>query len=169
MKQKKKENKEKSGNLTLDPQMMSFVNKMGKYYGSFGIPRIGGQIIGLMLITEAAISPEDIQRVLSVSRSSISTNLKMLILSAGVEEVHIPGDRKSYYTFSDRAIEQSIVRKISSYDYLKEMINEGIENLKKKGNATEKLSDILQWINLDKEVCMELLEKWKNRTTKNKT
>lgn len=169
MKQKKKDTKEKSGSLIVDPQMMGFVNKMGKYYESFGISRIGGQIIGLMLITENAISPEDIQRVLSVSRSSISTNLKMLILNAGIEEVHIPGDRKSYYTFSDRAIEQSIVRKINSYEYLRELVNEGIENLKKKGNTTEKLAGVLEWINLDKEVCGELLEKWKHRTNKNKT
>ena len=160
--------KEKKEILIIDPQMMVFVNKMGKYYESFGIPRIGGQIIGLMLITESPVSPEDIQRILGVSRSSISTNLKMLLLGAGVEEVHVQGDRKSYYMLSDRAVEQSLLRKINSYDYLKEVIVEGIENLKKKGNTTDKLSGLLQWINLDKEVSIELLERWKNRSNKYK-
>ena len=56
------------------------------------------------------------QRILGVSRSSISTNLKMLLLNAGVEEVHVQGDRKSYFMVSDRAVEQSILRKINSYD-----------------------------------------------------
>ena len=168
MEQRKKGIKEKKEILIIDPQMMVFVNKMGKYYESFGIPRIGGQIIGLMLITESPVSPEDIQRILGVSRSSISTNLKMLLLGAGVEEVHVQGDRKSYYMLSDRAVEQSLLRKINSYDYLKEVIVEGIENLKKKGNTTDKLSGLLQWINLDKEVSIELLERWKNRSNKYK-
>ncbi len=164
----KKKNSPKSGKLLIEPQMMSFVNKMGKYYESFGFSRIGGQIVGLMLITETGISQEDLQRILGVSRSSISTNLKILLLNAGVEEIHVQGDRKSYFMFSDRAVEQSILRKISGYEYLKEVVNEGIENLKKRGNSAEKLFGILQWINLDKEVSLELLEKWKNRTNKNK-
>ncbi|MBK8394789.1 MAG: hypothetical protein IPL26_06020 [Leptospiraceae bacterium] len=164
--QKKKGLKAKNEIQTIDPQLMAFVNKMGKYYESFGISRIGGQIIGLMLINESPISPESIQRILGVSRSSISTNLKMLLLNAGVEEVHIHGDRKSYYMISDRAVEQSLLRKINSYDYLEDLIKEGIGNLKKKGNTSEKLSRVLLWINLDKEVSIELLNKWKNRISK---
>ncbi len=167
MKAKKKQ-APKSKKFMIDPQMMTFVNKMGTYYESFGLSRIGGQMVGLMLIVETAISPEDIQRILNVSRSSISTNLKMVLLHGGVEEVHFPGDRKSYFMLSDRAVEQSILRKINSNDYLKEVVNEGIENLKKKGSKAEKLFTILQWINLDKEVSLELLDKWKNRTNKNK-
>ena len=92
----------------------------------------------------------------------------MLLLNAGIEEIHIQGDRKSYFMVSDRAVEQSILRKINSYDYLTEVVNEGIVGLKKKGNYVEKLFVILQWINLDKEVSLELLDKWKNRTNKNK-
>lgn len=67
---------------------------------------------------------------------------------------------------SDRAVEDSILRKINSYDYLCEVVNEGIDSLKKKGNSAEKLFGVLQWINLDKEISLELLEKWKNRTNK---
>ena len=117
MKAKKKNTTKKSKKLTLDSQMMDFVNKMGKYYESFGISRIGGQMVGLMLITEEGISQEDMQRILGVSRSSISTNLKMLLLNAGIKEVHVQGDRKSYFMVSDRAVEDSILRKINSYDY----------------------------------------------------
>ena len=166
MKAKKKNTTKKSKKLTLDSQMMDFVNKMGKYYENFGISRIGGQMVGLMLITEEGISQEDMQRILGVSRSSISTNLKMLLLNAGIKEVHVQGDRKSYFMVSDRAVEDSILRKINSYDYLCEVVNEGIDSLKKKGNSAEKLFGVLQWINLDKEISLELLEKWKNRTNK---
>lgn len=167
MKEKKKGLKKRSGNLEIDSQIMTFINKMGKYYESFGISRIGGQMVGLMLVTDNPISPEEFQKTLSVSRSSISTNLKMLSLSVGVEEVHIQGDRKSYYMLSDRAIEQSIHRKINSYDFLKEVVDEGIENLKKKGSSIEKLLGLLQWINLDKEISLELLVKWKSKTNRN--
>ena len=54
------EDKEKGtpggGKIIIEPQMMNFVNKMGKYYESFGISRIGGQMVGLMFITEGGIS-----------------------------------------------------------------------------------------------------------------
>lgn len=162
----KKKNTKKNDKLSVDPQMMAFVNKMGKYYESFGVSRIGGQIVGLMLITDSGITQEDIQRLLGVSRSSISTNLKMLTMNAGIEEVRLQGERKSYFRLSDRAAELSVLKKINSYDYLKEVVAEAIENLKKKGSSTEKLLGLMQWINLDKEISLELLERWKNKINK---
>ena len=52
MKAKKKNTTKKSKKLTLDSQMMDFVNKMGKYYESFGISRIGGH--GFSVLAEVA-------------------------------------------------------------------------------------------------------------------
>lgn len=152
----------KDNQLQIDSSLMTFINKMGKYYESFGISRIGGQIAGLLLVSERPLSADEIQVLLEVSRSSISTNLNILLLSAGVEEVHIQGDRKSYFAISNHAIEHTIQRKISSYDYLKEVVKEGIENLKKKNMSVDKLSNLFKWIELDKISSEELLERWKN-------
>jgi DNA-binding transcriptional regulator GbsR (MarR family) len=84
----------------IHPDMMSFITKVGKFHESFGMSRIGGQIIALLVIAEKPLSHEDIQRILGISRASISSNMK-IVLSSGVEEVHIIGDRKTYYKFSD--------------------------------------------------------------------
>jgi DNA-binding transcriptional regulator GbsR (MarR family) len=67
---------------------------MGKFYESFGLSRIAGQIIGLLILSEKPLSHEDIQSVLKISRGSISTNIKMIMLTSGLEEMKIEGDRK---------------------------------------------------------------------------
>ena len=56
---------------TLDADLLAFVDKIGLFYEGVGIPRISGRIVGLLLILENPISPEEMSKILGVSRSSI--------------------------------------------------------------------------------------------------
>src|SRR5258707_3209499 len=83
----------------LSPALQEFVESMGVYFERFALPRIGGRILGLLLIADRPLSLDDMASTLRVSRASISTNMRLLTASSLAEQVSFPGDRRDYYRF----------------------------------------------------------------------
>jgi DNA-binding transcriptional regulator GbsR (MarR family) len=93
---------EGSSEETLRPPPLSagvsqFVEDMGMVMERYGLPRIGGRIMGLFMIDEEPLSLDDIARLLGVSRASVSTNLRMSEIIGMAKRVSRPGDRRDYY------------------------------------------------------------------------
>ncbi|MFN7035193.1 MAG: GbsR/MarR family transcriptional regulator, partial [Bellilinea sp.] len=83
-----------SGDLST---LSQFIENMGLHFEEYGIPRIGGKILGLLLIASRPVSPEEMAELLQVSRSSISTNLRTLMMAGLADRVSVPGERSDYY------------------------------------------------------------------------
>lgn len=77
----------------LDEAKLLFIEKLGVYYEDYGIPRIGGRILGLMLVSGQPLTAEQIATHLKVSRGSVSTNVRLLA-SGGVDRANI-GSRRT--------------------------------------------------------------------------
>lgn len=91
-----------SADETLRPPPLSagasqFVEDMGMVMERYGLPRIGGRIMGLFMIDEEPLSLDDIAKLLGVSRASVSTNLRMTEMIGMAKRVSRPGDRRDYY------------------------------------------------------------------------
>src|SRR5688500_12893753 len=80
-----------------------FVEAMGLYFERVGVPRIGGRILGLLMVTEGPISLDRMAVLLHVSRASISTNMRQFITAGLCQHFGVPGDRRHYYVFSEDA------------------------------------------------------------------
>ena len=93
----------------LSLELTRFIENMGLYFENSGIPRIGGRILGLLMIAHDPLSAEDIAKILKVSRASLSTNLRLLTSSGLVEKTSILHDRNTYYVFSDASLEQRML------------------------------------------------------------
>src|SRR5215471_6211969 len=52
----------------LSAEKMRFVEGMGRYFEQFGISRIGGRILGFLMLAEEPVSLDDMATTLSVSR-----------------------------------------------------------------------------------------------------
>jgi len=76
---------------------IDFVERMGRYLEADGVPRIGGRLWGFLLLTEEPQSLDDMARALHVSKTSVSTNARMLHQWGMIERVTKAGDRKDYY------------------------------------------------------------------------
>ena len=57
--------------LNLSPELIRFIEGMGMYFENQGIPRIGGRILGLLMVAHEPLSADAIARILKVSRASI--------------------------------------------------------------------------------------------------
>ncbi len=147
---------------TIDADLLAFVDKIGLFYEGVGIPRISGRIVGLLLILEEPISPEEISKILGVSRSSISTNLAVLRYHKFAEEVRYPGKRKEYYKFSDNALENMMKMKLTHYDPFRNILQEGVEELRSKSISEDKINEMIKYLELEENHFVLLLEEWKS-------
>lgn len=147
--------------MQISSELSSFINGLGQWYESMGISRIAGQICGLLLVADEPVTPEDISRILNVSRSSVSTNLKMLKMVGLLEYRRISGDRKEYILFSDFALENSLRIKIESYSPFEKMVDESLGFLKKGSKAEKRMKDLKEYLKLEKGFTVSLMEKWK--------
>jgi DNA-binding transcriptional regulator GbsR (MarR family) len=65
------------------------------------LARIGGRILGLLMLADAPLGLEEMATALGVSRASISTNIRQIVTFGLAEHLSLPGDRRDYYRFAD--------------------------------------------------------------------
>lgn len=92
--------------FTLTPEDHRFIETLGLHFEDEGIPRIGGRMIGLLMLADRPLSLGQIADLLKVSPASVSTNARLFHTRALLEEISIPGDRRHYYVFSKSPWEQ---------------------------------------------------------------
>jgi len=73
------------------------------------INRVGGQIYALLFLSDEPLSLDDIAERLSVSKSNVSVNIRMLEDYGLVRKVWIRGSRKDYYA-AERVYPRKVIR-----------------------------------------------------------
>lgn len=104
----------KKGGLSAGEQR--FVDAIGAYFERQGAQRIGGRILGLLMLAGEPLSPARVAQLLHVSPASVSTNIRNLLGSGVAELATVPGDRRHYYTFSSSGWEGHLRRTLENLD-----------------------------------------------------
>ena len=104
-----------------------FVERAGLLWENDGLPRIAGRIFGLMLVTDGALSLDEIADTLGVSKASVSTDTRLLERMGFIERVSKPGDRKDYYQQTETSFERAIAERIRRMHELEALIESGRE------------------------------------------
>ncbi|MEX0779990.1 MAG: hypothetical protein WD491_12765 [Balneolales bacterium] len=82
-------------------EKLAYIEEMGLLIEQSGMTRMAGRIFGYVIVCdENGVSFDQIRHVLHASKGSISTNLKQLVQVGFLEQVSLPGDRKTYYRLS---------------------------------------------------------------------
>lgn len=143
--------------------LAQFIENMGLHFEDYGVPRIGGKILGLLLVSNRPVTPEEMSEVLQVSRSSISTNLRTLLMIGLAERISLPGERSDFYVFSDEGWETTMEMKLEGIQSLAEMAEEGLQGLEDDHPGQERLKEILEWTRLVESTFEALIKKWQSR------
>jgi DNA-binding transcriptional regulator GbsR (MarR family) len=75
----------------------AFVELWGDMSSWWGVSRTMAEIHGLLYITGAALSAEEIQQRLDISRGNVSMNIRTLVEWGLVRRTRKRGDRREYY------------------------------------------------------------------------
>lgn len=147
-----------------DPADLSeFIENMGLHYEAYGVPRIGGRILGLLMLSPRPLAAEDMAESLQVSRSSVSTNLRTLLMTGLVEKVSLPGDRYDYFVFSDTAWLRILEMRLEGILSFKELAEEGLQTLDSSHPARFRLQEMKEWVELVEAAYERLSRKWQSR------
>ncbi len=81
----------------MDPARRHFIEEMGLRTEEDGLPRIAGRILGLLLLEDEPKSLDDLCDALEVSKTSASTNARLLERIGMLVRVSRRGDRRDFY------------------------------------------------------------------------
>lgn len=83
--------------MKMTPMIESFVMHFGEMGSRWGFNRTVGQMYALLVVSDEALSANEIAEALSISRGNVSMGLKELQSWRLVQQFHKPGDRKDYF------------------------------------------------------------------------
>lgn len=149
----------------LSPELSRFIESMGMYFESFGIPRIGGRILGLLMVAHEPLSAESISTILKVSRASISTNFRILLTSGLAEKITFSGDRTTYFAFPEIAWEKVMSVEIEAIGTMKKIAQQGLDALSPADSARDRMQGMINWAEFLVEVYKNALTEWRIRTS----
>jgi DNA-binding transcriptional regulator GbsR (MarR family) len=82
---------------TLDEVEQEFVGLWRRMSALWGVSPTMAEVHGLLYITGAALSMDDVMARLKISRGNVSMNLSKLVEWGLVRRIHKRGDRRDYY------------------------------------------------------------------------
>jgi DNA-binding transcriptional regulator GbsR (MarR family) len=99
------------------------------YCEQYGLPRIGGRIVGLLLIAERPLTLDDMTERLLISRACASTNTRLALTFGFAERVSLPGDRRDYYRFGERAWEHASEARVRATQVIERILEKALTAL----------------------------------------
>lgn len=92
----------------MDPRTQDVIERMGLFFEKEGLPRIAGRVLAYLLLSPEPRTLEQLAEALKVSRSSVSTDARLLERRGTVERVTVPGDRRNYYQIAANLPERMV-------------------------------------------------------------
>ncbi len=133
---------------------------MGRFYESNGMSRIAGRILALLLCLPSPLSAEQIASRLHVARSSVSTNIRLLLSRGAAEPVTFTGDRLTYYRFSWDTWQQTTRAMIARYGSVKTITNAALAALPATAPAYARIQEYNRWVDFFVERYQAILDNW---------
>ena len=142
----------------LNNDQRDFIDRLGFYYESYGIPRMGGRILGYILLCDSPISAEHISSTLSISRASVSTNLRLLMNYGFIEKKMLQQGRTDFYVMAESAWENALAARINGFRSLMNILD--TDSLSKDNSS---VNEMREWCQLMYSIHEKARDDWKKR------
>lgn len=148
----------------LSPAMRQFIETLGLYFEQYEISRIGGRIVGLLMVAGEPLTLDDMASALDVSRASVSTNVRMAVTYGLAVLVTKPGDRRDYYRFPEDAWTRGLVVNIEAVKALRRIAEKGwVATDPDDRVARERLDELEDFCDFCLDEMEAMLERWRAR------
>lgn len=116
-----------------------FVEDVGLLFDQLGLPRTAGRIMGWLLVCEPPHqSMDELTETLAVSKSAISTALRLLTQIQLVDRISLPGERKDHYRINDDAWTNAWRSRQTQAMVMRQLAERGLELLPPDNPARRK-------------------------------
>lgn len=130
----------------MHPAELDFIEAMGLRMEEDGLPRIAGRIYGLVLLREGPFSLDDLTEQLDVSKTSASTNARLLERMGILVRTSRPGDRRDFYRMAPDVPERSFVHVRRRMARTLEDLDRALERLGGESDRDlSRLAEIRDW------------------------
>ena len=113
----------------MDSRTSRFTDRVASLFEHDGLPPIAGRMFALLLVTEDALSLDEVSECLGVSKASASTNARLLARFGLIEPDRRPGSRRDYYRTADDLFERSMAQRLDRWREFTEVIGDGRRTL----------------------------------------
>jgi DNA-binding transcriptional regulator GbsR (MarR family) len=111
----------------MDDERASYVEDFGLLFEGFGLPRMVGRVLGVLLISqESEFSAEELAEALQASRGSISSATRSLIDMGLVQRRTRRGERRDYFRVKPNAWDEVMRRELESLKTFRQMAERGL-------------------------------------------
>ncbi len=146
----------KNNEFVLNRDKKDFIDKLGFYYESYGISKIGGRILGYLLLLDSPTSAKNISSALGVSRASVSTNLRLLLNYGFIEKKMVQQGRTDFYVMAKSAWENALITRINGFRSLMNILD--TDSLSTDNSS---VNEMREWCQLMYSIHEKALDKWK--------
>jgi DNA-binding transcriptional regulator GbsR (MarR family) len=145
----------------MDTRTAQFVERMGLALESDGLPRIAGRIFGLLLISEEALSLDELAAELRVSKASVSTNARLLEHRGVLELVSRPADRRDYYRIPRDLFSHTMAQRLARWQRFQDAIGDARASVPiRSPEVLDRLAEFEEAYTYMTRVIKEAMEEW---------
>ncbi len=153
--------------MSLDTERDRFIEENGLLFEKLGVTRMSGRILGYLMVAEKEnVSFNELTEALKASKSSISTNLKMLLQIGFVKPLTLPGERKTYYMLSpDMDWRAYFAQRLEMINIMNNMFKKGLSlRPSKEDNAAKWLREASEFYDFIIEEFPAMLRRWEEKS-----
>jgi DNA-binding transcriptional regulator GbsR (MarR family) len=138
------------------------IEKFGRAFEEEGLPRIAGRLIGFLMFNEGPFTLDDIADRLQISKTSASTNTRLLERLGIVEHTTRPGDRRDFYELASDHTERMFALALRRMQRFYSLVCDAVETLPATNEALcVRLSEMQRFYEFLVGDLEERLEKWR--------
>ena len=141
---------------------MHFIEDISLFFEQMGLPRMAGRILGVLLIADPPEqSINDLCEILQASKSSISTNARLLAETGLIERTPSPVPRRVYFRFKPGGWLVFMRQRMKVIAEIHQITERGLEMLRDRDPALrERLQEAHDMFSLYEEHFPPLLDRF---------
>lgn len=150
----------------LSPSSVQFVEQQGLFFERFGFSRIEARVLALALAAERPLHRDEICALLRVSRASVQTSTRTLLVYRLLETVAVQGDRRTRLRWSPQAWEQAFDGIVAYAQNAALLARAGLAAVAPDNHAArERLAAVSQLAEFLKAQALAASAEWRRRQT----
>lgn len=157
--------RENENMTTPNDDQLDYVDEVAGFFAKEGMPLIAGRVVGWLLISDPPEqSAADLARVLAVSRSSISSAVRLLTPSGLVESVRKRGDRQEFLRISPDGWSRMLANRYAKTTAFRQITERGLELLSESTpDHRERLKNVAELYRFLEAELPAMWKRWEQR------